>query len=414
MPKRILLTTTGSFGDLHPYLAIGFGLQARGHTVTIAASEFYRAKVIATGLRFAPMGPHFEVPDPELIRAVMEPKKGPEVLIRRILYPNVPAAYAEVMEALHGIDLIFTHPITFAAQIAAEKTGMAWVSTVTAPASFFSKYDPPVMAPAPALARLRGLGPRVNEVLGTLARLSTRRWMEPITRFRASLGLPPGKDPLFEGQHSPQCVLGLFSPVMAPPQPDWPKNAQAVGFPFYDQAEHGQGLDPELERFLASGAPPIVFTLGSSAVYDAGTFFEESLSAVRKLGRRAVLLTGPNLLKQPLPADTAAFAYAPYSRILPRAACVVHQGGIGTCGQTLAAGRPMLIMPYAFDQPDNAARLGRLGVARVIRRKNYTGRRAAAELDRLLTDAGYASRAAEAARRVAAEDAVRAACDAAE
>jgi UDP:flavonoid glycosyltransferase YjiC (YdhE family) len=179
----------------------------------------------------------------------------------------------------------------------------------------------------------------------------------------------------------------MFSKLMAQPQRDWPPQVRVIGFPFYDQAEHGQGLDSELERFLDSGGPPVVFTLGSSAVLDAGTFYQESVTAVKRLGCRAVLLVGANTIAGPLPAGTVAFPYAPYSKILPRAACVVHQGGIGTCGQALAAGRPMLVMPYAFDQADNAARLERMGVARAIRRKDYTGKRASAELDRLLTDA---------------------------
>jgi len=412
--KRILMTTTGSLGDLHPFLAIGLGLKARGHAVTIATSKIYRSKVEQTGLGFAPMGPHFESPTSALMHEVLDARKGPERLIRGIMHPGVPAAYAEVMEALRGADAVVTHPITFASQIAAEKSGLPWISTLTAPLSLFSKYDPPVMAPMPFLARLRGLGPGVNGFIIRLGRAKTRRWMKPITEFRASLGLAPGKDPLFEGQHAPQRVLALFSRLMAEPQPDWPRQARVVGFPFYDQAEHGQRLEPELERFLDAGPPPVVFTLGSSAVFDAGTFYRESLAAVKQLGCRALLLAGTNAVGGPLPAGTAVFVYAPYSKILPRAACVVHQGGIGTCGQALAAGRPMLVMPYAFDQPDNAARLERLGVARVIGRKGYTARRAAAELLRLLTDVGYAERAAMAAHRVAEEEAVPAACDAVE
>jgi rhamnosyltransferase subunit B len=412
--KRILLTTTGSLGDLHPYLAIGLGLKARGNTVTIATSRVYRAKVLQTGLEFAPMGPHFDTSSSELMHEVLDARKGPERLIRRYLYPAVPTAYAEVIDALRTTDVVVTHPITFAAQIAAEKSGLPWISTVTAPISIFSRYDPPLMAPMPFLAKLRSLGPGVNGLIIQLARAKTKQWMKPIAEFRASLGLPTNKDPLFEGQHAPLGVLALFSRVMAEPQPDWPPQARVIGFPFYDQAEHGQGLDGELERFLDAGPPPVVFTLGSAAVFDAGTFYEESLAAVKQLGCRAVLLVGANTIKGPLPAGTAVFAYAPYSKILPRAAGVVHQGGIGTCGQALASGRPMLVMPYAFDQPDNAARLKRLGVARVIGRKDYTARRASAELDRLLTDRGYSERAAAAARRVAAEDAVHAACDAIE
>ena len=414
MEKRILLTTTGSLGDLHPFLAIGLSLKARGHIVTIATSKVYRTKVEQTGLGFAPMGPHFESPSAELMHQVLDARKGPERLIRRIMYPGVPAAYAEVMDAMRGADAVVTHPITFASQIAAEKIGLPWISTVTAPLSLMSRYDPPVLAPMPSLAKLRGLGPGVNGFIIQCGRATTRLWMKPITEFRASVGLPPGQDPIFEGQHAPRRVLALFSRVMTEPQPDWPPQAQVIGFPFYDQAEHGQELDPALERFLDAGPPPVVFTLGSTAVFDAGTFYQESLTAVRQLGCRAVLLAGANAIKGPLPAGAAVFAYAPYSKILPRAACVVHQGGIGTCGQALAAGRPMLVVPYAFDQPDNAARLERLGVARVIRRKRYTARRAAAELDRLLTDGHYAERAAEAARRVAEEDAVGVACDAVE
>jgi UDP:flavonoid glycosyltransferase YjiC (YdhE family) len=400
-------------GDLHPFLAIGLGLKSRGHTVTIATSNSYRTKVEQTGLEFAPMGPHLET-SPELIHDVMDAKRGPEHLIRRILYPAIPEAYREVMDAVRGADAVITHPITFASQIAAEKSRLPWVSTVTAPLSFFSRYDPPVMAPAPFLAKLRGLGPRVNGLIVKMGRAYTKPWMKSITQFRVSLGMPPGQDPLFEGQHSPQRVLALFSRVLAEPQPEWPRQTLVTGFPFYDQAEHGQELDPELARFLDAGPPPVVFTLGSTAVFDAGTFYMESLAAVKRVGCRAVLLAGTNSIREPLPPGTAVFAYAPYSKILPRAATVVHQGGVGTCGQALAAGRPMLVMPYAFDQPDNAARLERLGVARVIRRKDYTAKRAAAELDRLRSDPRYAQSSAEARGRVIAEDGVGTACDAIE
>jgi UDP:flavonoid glycosyltransferase YjiC (YdhE family) len=414
MGKRILLTTTGSYGDVHPFIAMGLGLRSRGHAVTLATSNFYRQKIEATGLGFAPMGPHFDLIDSEMMRQVLDRKKGPEYLIREIMYPSIPAAYAEVTEALRQAEAIVTHPISFGAQIAAEKSGLPWISTVTAPLTFFSRFDPPVIAPYPILARLRSLGSAVNGVILGLARAVTRTWMGPVRRFRVAQGLPPGSDPLFEGHHSPQRVLAMFSRVMGEPQPDWPPQTRLTGFPFYDQAEHGQGLDPQLDRFLASGPPPVVFTLGSSAVFQAGRFYEESLAAIRRLGGRAVLLAGPNALREPLPADTVVFPYAPYSKIFSRASVLVHQGGMGTCGQALAAGRPMLVMPYGFDQPDNAARLERLGVARVISRNEYSARRVAAELDRLRTDPGYAHRAAEAARIVQAENGVQSACEAIE
>lgn len=414
MSKRILMTTTGSFGDLHPFIAMGLGLKTRGHSVTIATSNLYQSKVEQTGLAFAPMGPHIGPDASELMGQIISLKKGPETLIRRVLYPSIPEVYAEVMRAARGADLIVTHPITFAAQIAAEKLGIPWVSTVTAPLSFFSAHDPSVIPFLPDLRSLGSAGIQIYRILLRAGRIQTRWWGKPVRDFRKSLGLPAGRDPLFEGQHSPQRVLALFSRVMAEPQPDWPPNSMATGFPFYDRAEHGQGIDPELEHFLDAGPPPVVFTLGSSAVHQAGSFFDESLNAIRQLGCRAVLLVGSSVLPESLPPGTLAVPYAPYSAIFPRVAAIVHSGGIGTCGQTLAAGRPMLIVPFAFDQPDNASRLKRLGVARSIPRAKYTGQRATVELERLLKDSRYQTPSTAIAQKIATEDGVRAACDAIE
>ena len=87
--------------------------------------------------------------------------------------------------------------------------------------------------------------------------------------------------------------------------------------------------------FLDDGPPPIVFTLGSSAVMDAGQFYEHSAAAAKLLGRRAVLLVGKDARNRPasLPDGVVAFDYAPFSELFPRAAAVVHHGGIGTTGR---------------------------------------------------------------------------------
>ena len=57
-----------------------------------------------------------------------------------------------------------------------------------------------------------------------------------------------------------------------------------------------------------------------------------------------------------LPKGVVAFDYAPFSLLFPRAAAIVHHGGIGTTGQAMRSGRPSLVMPCAWDQPDNAER----------------------------------------------------------
>jgi UDP:flavonoid glycosyltransferase YjiC (YdhE family) len=255
----------------------------------------------------------------------------------------------------------------------------------------------------------------VSRVIFGLGRRKLRSWSDPIRELRAELGLPPGADPIFEGQHSPDLVLAMFSSLLGAPQPDWPPNTRVTGFPFYDRLDKGLALPPELAQYLDAGPPPIVFTLGSSAVMDAGDFYQQSAAAAVALGRRAVLLVGrqpANRWPESLPYGVVAFEYAPFSEIFPRAAVIVHQGGVGTTAQALRSGRPMLIVPFAHDQPDNAARAVRLGVARQISRGRYEASRVAAELRRLLDDPGSRDRAAQVGQSIQSEDGVSAACDA--
>lgn len=417
--KRIVVATFGSFGDLHPYLAVGLGLQARGHDVVIATSAIYRPKVEALGLSFRPVRP--DAPDvealPELMEKLMDRWRGSEYVIRRWIMPALRESYADTLAAAQGADLLVSHPITYGVRLVAELQGIPWISTVLSPISLFSRYDVPQLLPAPMMRVVRALGPGAGAAFIQLGRWAGRAWCKPYARLRAELGLPPLPDPLFEGQHAPRLVLALFSELLGPRQADWPAQTRITGFPFYDRETADAGLPGELARFLDDGPPPIVFTLGSSAVMAAGDFYEQSAAAAGRLGKRAVLLIGRDPRNQPtrpLPPGIAAFDYAPYSELFPRAAAIVHQGGVGTTAQAMRSGRPMLVMPYAHDQPDNAFRVARLGMARSIPRHKYNAGRAARELALLLDDPTYAQRAAEVGAQIRGEDGVAAACAAIE
>ncbi|HEY9597512.1 MAG TPA: nucleotide disphospho-sugar-binding domain-containing protein, partial [Cyanophyceae cyanobacterium] len=162
------------------------------------------------------------------------------------------------------------------------------------------------------------------------------------------------------------------------------------------------------------GEPPIVFTLGSATVMTPGNFYQESIQAANQLNRRAVLLIGKNAPPEILSKGIIAVSYVPYSQVFPYACAIVHQGGIGTKAQALRAGRPTLVMPYSHDQPDNAARVERLGTSRTIPRKQYLASRVAHELRELLENPQYATKAAEIGRIIQAENGVAVACDAIE
>jgi UDP:flavonoid glycosyltransferase YjiC (YdhE family) len=420
--KRIVLSTFGSFGDVHPYIAIALELQARGHTPVIATSGSYREKVEALGLELQPLRPvmpTFDQPAElgRLVERLMGQRDGPEQVIKELVQ-HMPDIYADLDAAIAGADLLLTHPLMFAGPLVAQKRKLRWVSSGLAPISFFSAYDPPVLPQLPALHGLMKLSPTFVRLL---LRLSTPRldaMLQPVYQLRAQLGLPRGATPLLAGQHSPQMVLALYSRVLGEPQPDWPAHTRVTGFAFYDRRDYqGETETPRaLLQFLDEGPPPIVFTLGTSAIWVAKDFYRDSIAAARVLGRRALLLIGHqrNMPTEPLPDGVTAFEYAPYGEVLPRAACIVHQGGVGTTGQTLRAGRPALVVPHAHDQFDNAARVARIGTARVLPRPKYNAANATRELRKLLDEPGYARAAAKIGRIVQSEDGARAACDAIE
>ncbi len=412
---KVVLATFGSYGDLNPFLALGLELKKRGHEAVVATSESYRADVERLGLGFASVRPDLDRNDLALFKRALDRVKGPEVIIREIMMPRVRESYEDLEKAIAGADLLLSHSLTYAAPVLAEKKNLIWLSVVLQPMMLLSAYDPSVPAPAPWLAALRPLGAMAHMALYWLVKRAAAAWGGPVRALRAELDLPAGLDPVFEGQYSPYGTLALFSPLFGPPQFDWPENALACGFPFLDSDIGGKALDPALEAFLADGTPPVVFTLGSAAVMIAGDFFPNAISAVKDYGVRAILLAGPAAKELTgLPPGIVAFESAPYHALFPRCAAIVHSGGIGTTAHALRSGAPQMIVPFAHDQYDNAARVERMGVGEGLDRRNPTGLELAATLSRLLDDDGVKHLAARVGAAIRAENGTALACDAIE
>jgi rhamnosyltransferase subunit B len=414
---RIVIATHGSLGDLYPYVAIALGLKARGHEAIVATGECYRKKIEALGIGFRPVRPDSDwVADPEVMRRMMHPRWGLVRVIREIWLPALRETYEDTLAAAEGADLLLAMQANYAGSLVAEKKGIPWASAIHIPLALSSAYDPPVLPGFAGLSKqLRRLGPTFWKPLRSLLKRVARGWARPLYRLRDEIDLPPDTtvSPLTDG-HAPLLHLALFSKWLADKQRDWPPQTVVTGFPWYD-GDGEVGLPSALDRFLDEGPPPVAFTLGTAAAQGLGArrFFEQSAAAAKLLGRRAVLiLKDPQNRPPTLPEGIAAFDYARFSELFLRAAVIVHHGGIGTTGLAMRSGRPMLVMPCAWDQPDNAERAARLGITRIIPRHRYTAARVAAELRRLLDDPAYSRRASEIGKEVSQEDGVRLACDA--
>lgn len=418
---KFVLAASGTHGDLHPYLGVALGLKARGHSVTVATCASYRSKVEALGLDFHPVRPdlaHLMNSSPENSARGNDLKRGTEFILKTLVLPKSRETFDDLFEACRGADLLVIHPVLFPAPLAAEKAGIRWTSVILSPGIFLSAYDPPLLPPLAWFHPLRTLGPWPHRLLFRFVDRVTRQWMRPIEELRREVDLPHSpKNPIRDGMLSPTGTLGWFSTAVGAPQADWPAKTEVTGFVFFDRTEPADS-DARLDQFLDDGDPPVVFTLGTAAVTVAGHFYRASLEAIREAGRRAVLLTGSDPRNQIDPAGVpkSVFVanYAPYSSLFPRAAAVVHSGGIGTIAQTLRAGVPSLTVPHAADQPDNAWRLQRTGAGRTIRRHDYSADRAKRELRVLLEDSLYRERAQRLAAEIRQEDGVRSACEALE
>jgi len=416
---RIVLSNIGTFGDINPLIAIALELKRRGHAPVMALPNVYRPKIEPLGLEFHAIRPDIDPTDTRLAAMIYDVNKGTETGLREFLFPVLRQTYDDLLDAAtkpERADLLLLGELNYAGPLVAEVTGIPWASYVLAPFSFFSAFDPPVLPPYPRLASA-DRAPGMGRAMRRLARFVTRKWPEPIYALRRELGLPMGSNPIFEAKHSPFLVLALFSRALGVEQKDWPPNTLITGFCFYDADGGNHALPPRLEEFLAAGEPPVVFTLGSAAVLAAGQFYEFSARAAMQMGVRAVLLIGTDPRNHPttaLPDSICVEEYAPYSALLPRAAMVAHQGGVGTVAQCLRAGKPMLIMPYSHDQPDNARRVKRLKVAQVIQRANYLPERVARKLKAMMDEPLFARRARSVAEQLEHEDGVRTACNALE
>jgi rhamnosyltransferase subunit B len=417
---RIVLSNIGTFGDINPLVALALELKRRGHAPVMTIPEIYRPKIEPLGLEFHALRPEIDPKDKRLVAMIYDVKKGTETGLREFLFPSLHDTYEDLLDAATRparADLMLLGELNYTGPIVAEAIGIPWASYVLAPFSFFSAYDPPVLPPYPKLALVDHALPGMGHTIKRVAHFVTRKWPEPIYALRRELGLPPGPNPIFDAKHSPWMVLALFSRALGEEQKDWPPHTLIAGFCYYDSDAGNAALPPKLEAFLQAGEPPVVFTLGSAAVLAAGKFYEHSAQAAIRMGRRAVLLIGDDERNRPaaaLPDSVCMANYAPFTALFPRAAMVVHQGGVGTVAQCLRAGKPMIIMPYSHDQPDNARRMKRLGVARVIQRDDYEPEQVAETIREMLGDNSYADRAQKVEKLVNGEHGVNAACNALE
>ncbi|QJX00935.1 glycosyltransferase [Frigoriglobus tundricola] len=381
-----ILATMGTDGDVFPHIGLGGVLRERGHRVTLAAPETYRERGLAAGLEFCPLVTREEVgrmlADPDL----WHPLKSGQMMARWG-GPMIPRQFAALADRVRGPNTVLVaNPGVLAARVLQEKLGVPTASLLLQPGLLPSCCAPPEM---PGGLTLPTWSPQwLRSVYWwSIDKAGHVLIARALNRFRATLGMAPVRR-LFRWWLSPDLVIGLFPDWYAPPQPDWPVQMRLVGFGRYDGVK--SELPADVRTFCLSDRPPVVFTLGTGMAH-AARFFRSAVAACAATGMRGLLLTKyPDQLPTPLPSSVRHCAFAPFRQLLPLCGAMVHHGGVGTTAAALEAGCPQLVVPLAWDQPDNAARIVRMGVGLSLGRRQRTTGHIARALARLTAPATVA------------------------
>ena len=399
--RMLLLTTIGTFGDLHPFIALGLALKERGFRPMLAVAEDQVAKSRAAGLDAVAILPSFDairrgmgLSEEHAVRQLMSNQRE---FLDHILLPSLSSCARALDEVAADAEAIVATPFVFAAPIIAEKRGIPLVVAVLQPMAMLSSYDPP-STPDFWMARKAPVGQKGaawnSAVYATMRLILKRLYSRQLDAVRSEHGLSAkGAANMLEPQKKSALILGCYSKLLGPLPADASSQTKIVGFPFFDSQQGGEeSLDPILTEFLMEGPAPVVFTLGTFAVHGAGQFYEQAAAAARLLGVRAVLLTGETsgvIVDGPI----IRCGYVPHSLLFPHAAVIVHHGGVGTTGQALRAGKPQLIVAHMGDQSDHAYRIKRMGLGLSLKASRFTVARAMPILRQLLGTPSFHERA---------------------
>ena len=406
--KRAFLLTSGTRGDVQPFVALGQRLLQEGVEVKLCTHERFRGFIERHGLTYAFMNDDLlRLADTQGGRALTQGKGNVLEAIRK-MKPVYARTLREAQAAARGCDLIVYHSKALAGASLAEALGVPGVMVLPVPA-----ITPTRSFPLPLLGD-RDWGGFFNHLSYVPLRMSTAAFRGELNRWRRELGLPP--EPAFASPHldasgRPVPTLYPVSPQVVPPPADWPENVLLSGYWFLEDKQTW-APPAELSAFLEAGPPPIAISFSSMV----GTNVEQRtrilLESILGMGIRAVLVSGQggihvNGKDREIARSVLVVDAVPFEWLFPRVAAVAHHGGAGTTAEGLRAGVPTLICPFFGDQPYWGERIYKLGVGpKPIPQKRLTAKALKKALTIMLTDEEMRSRAARLGQEIRAEDGV--------
>ena len=411
---RIAIIAPGSRGDVQPYVALGRGLVAAGHSVRILTHENFNTFIDIHGLEYWPFrGNVQEVAEGQEMRELLE--KGNYLKIAAF---QAKAAKQDAIEwaedglaACDGMNLLI-------AGIGGLYIGISLAEKFKTPIlqAYFIPFTPTKEFPGALVPQSTNYLKRLNY----LSHHITRQIMWQ--GFRAAdnvvrenvLDLKPAP---FFGPYNSNVIKNLpilygFSPSVIPQPPDWSGEKKITGYWFLDSEEEWKP-QPGFVEFLETGSKPVYIGFGSMSNRNPQETAKVVLDAIRMSQQRAVILSGwSGLQVKEMPDSVYVLDSVPHSWLFTQVAAVVHHGGAGTTAAGFRAGVPTVIIPFFGDQPFWGSRVAALGVGpRPIPRKKLTSERLSQAIRYAVTDDEIRQRASNLGASIRSEDGVASAIE---
>jgi UDP:flavonoid glycosyltransferase YjiC (YdhE family) len=421
---KFALFTYGTHGDVYPFLALGRELAGQGHDAVLVAPPQYADAARDQDLAFTPLCPAGLLDDFIRSPSAWDVARGSNSFFSDLILPFVDPVFAAVRGMDLGQTCVLASVLALGARIAREVSPFRLVTLCPYPVFFSSRIGPPALPridfaglgtswwSRPLFRMLGGLdrlfmgAPRDNprsyvgvrrsafrkRLFGeAFVRISDVQCAAPLNRYRLAMGLPERRRYFEDYLFSPDLVVGLFPDWFAPRQADWPKNTVLTSFPLLVRPH--QSPSAAFRRFVAAtDEAPILFTFGSQKQGNR-RLFELAARASSELGLPAIFLSrNADDILPGLPPRTIHLGYEPLPDILPHVRLIVHHAGIGTSADALRAGTPQILLPFCYDQPDNATRLQRLGVGRMLSAGSLTVAGLKEAISHVLGTPGYQDR----------------------
>lgn len=396
---RLLAYTTPNLGHLYPVVPILEELRSRGHEVAVCTRADHVAVLRGLGLDARPLDPGIEAMKPEDWRG-----RGGVNRIAAALRFAAARAHLE-LEQLPVLvdelepDALLVDPASFGA--------FAYAQAVRRPWALYSPFALPMSSVdvppwGPGLPPARGRSGRLRDALvRALAAAAYQRALEAAKPIRVRVGLPP--DTSIDGPWRAAPLVLLLSAVpFEYPRRDWAPNVRVVGPCLWEPPQ------PPIPWLNALEEPAILIT-ASSVFQNDRVLLETALAAFPEPSVSLVASAAAHDARAfNAPAHARIEPFLPYSQVIPRCACVVTQGGMGTVQQALAAGVPVCAVPFARDQLENARRVEVAGAGTRLSPRRLTTRRLRHAIEEAIGRRAGAIRIAEAFARL---DAPRTAAD---